>query len=419
MNQVFELQLRAQQAQEMMRQTSVGPAAQPAGPCGPPTVPSGSLIIADVFLPSPPSNPNQLKPSDYFSHGEMVNMTARQNGFKGPVFTQSQPLMMQRNQERTRAEEGFFKPATPEQTRANLANYSQARALSLLESQTQMVNGATATGTRNSALNLSMGGSLADLTLGAYSNASMAWMPADPKFSKEVNDRVRADGLVAATNFASAYGLDVKKMMSSDPKVSGPERARLQEALANGINGSLKASPEVRKAKQDFATAVGRFEAGHNSVVISSGNEGDIAGLMARDSHGHRARNMPANFDTNFLDTPAATMVGATRWTNGGGTLKEGVAQYSSRQSGVDIYASGSLSLSNNQKKDVTGTSFAAPRVAATMAELHRRNPNLSSSQVEALMRQSLTHPLNGSGGTVSVLDYQQSANFNAGGPLR
>jgi hypothetical protein len=400
----------------LQRQASVGPAIAPAL-CEQTKVPAGSLIIADFFEASPPQDPNNIRPTEKFSHGEMVNMAARQNGFKGSVMTQVQPGATQRYTNQTKAEESFFDPkATPEQTRANLASFASNGALGLLESQTQVVNGAIASGAKNSALNLSVGGSTASLTERAYSSASMAWMKPDPKYSPEVNERARADGLVAATNFAEAYGLDVNKMTSKDPKVAGPERARLQEALMNGIDGSLAKNPEVRKAKQDFTTAVGRFESGRNSVVISSGNEGSIIGRMAKDSHGYKAKDIPKTFDTNFLDTPEATMVGATRWTNGSAGLKERVAGYSSNDSGVDIYASGSLSVSGKQVKDGEGTSFAAPRVAATMAELHKKHPNMTSAQIESFMRQSLTHPLNtSSGGTVSVLDYHKSSDFLVG----
>ena len=399
MQQVQQMHTMHLQMQQMQRQQKVGPPLEQM-PTG--SVPAGSLIIADVFTPS--------QPEDKFSHGEMVNMSAVRDGFKGQVFTQAQPGSTVRDSRQLQAEGRLFDPkATPQQTRENVAEYARNNALSILESQTQLINGASDSGAKNSALNISAGGSVGFQTLSLYADAAMAWNPKLPKGSQEA-------GLTAATNFAEAYGLDVNKMTSSDPKISGPERARLQEALAKGVDGSLQSSPEVAKAKREFTTAVGRFESGRNSVVISAGNEGNFAQQLAEDSHGYAAKTLPKSFTTNFLDTPAATMVGATRWNNGNSGAQEQVADYSNVNSGVDIYASGSLSLNNNQKADTHGTSFAAPRVAATMAALHKQNPQMSSAQIEALMKQSLTHSLNGSaGGSVSVLDYQKSSDFMVG----
>lgn len=365
------------------------------------TLPGGSLIIADVFSPS--------KAEDQFSHGEMVKMAATQNGFQGPTFTLASQVDMQRGMQTNRAEQGFFDPqATPEQTRANLATVASNSALTLLQGQTRMIEGATASGAKNSVLNMSSGGSHAATTARLYFSAAAAW---DPKAEPEV----KAGALTMTNNLAAAYGLSPDKLTSSDPKVSGPERARLQSALMNGVKSSVEGNCEVELAKKQYTTAVGRFESNRNSVVVASGNEGGILGEMVKDAHGNTPRNVPSNFATNYLDTPEATMVGATRWFDGKNGLNEQVAGYSSTNAGVDVYASGSLSTEGNGNANAHGTSFAAPRVAATMATLHRLNPNMTSSQVEHLMKQSLTHRLNSNGSEVSVLDFQKSSDANVG----
>ena len=58
----------------------------------------------------------------------------------------------------------------------------------------------------------------------------------------------------------------------------------------------------------------------------------------------------------------------------------------------------------------VQGTSYASPRVAAVMAELHGRNPDLSSRQIENLMMQNLTYELPQSGGSIDVLDLREAS---------
>jgi hypothetical protein len=387
-----------QQHAAMQRQFSVGAPVErlPAG-----SIPAGSLIINDVFTPT--------NPTDKYSHGEMVNLTAQRDGFKGNVFTHTSAVDMNRGMASSNAAQGFFKPnATPEETRANLSTVATHDALGLLQDQTKAIDIATASGAKNSALNMSLGGSIASTTEKLYWTAATAW---DNKAKPEV----RESGLTAAQNMASAYGLSVDKLTSTDPKISGPERARLQSALMNGVNGALEGSPEVGKAKREYATSVGRFESNRNSVVVASGNEGEILEAFRKDASGNSPQNVPKNFNSNYLDTPEATMVGATRWNNGSKGLQEQIAGYSNVNSGVDVFASGSLSLENDQKADVHGTSFAAPRVAATMATLHKQNPTLSSSQIEALMRSSLTHQLDNGNSSVSVLDYQKSSDFMVG----
>ena len=397
-NNFQQMQFQAQAAQAKARQMNVG---IPLDMMANGSVPGGSLIIADTFTPS---NPN-----DKLSHGEMVNMSARGNGFKGNVLTLAQQGAEATSSKAFDADgQLLFAKHTPEETRKLVASYGTNDATALLQRQTKMVDMATASGAKNSALNISMGGSVASQTAKLYSEAGMAW---NPKLSPEA----QAAGKTMATNLAGAYGLSVDKMMSSDPKISGPERARLAESLAKGLDGAVSGSPEVAKAKRDFATSVGRFEAGRNSVVIAAGNEGDYAQQIGDDAHGNRPSKLPKSFNTNFLDTPAATMVGATRWSQGASGPVERRAEYSNVNSSVDIYASGSLSTNGDQKAEDHGTSFAAPRVAATMAALHKANPKMSSSQIEGLMRNSLTHSLNTGGGDVSVLDYGKSSDFMVG----
>lgn len=49
------------------------------------------------------------------------------------------------------------------------------------------------------------------------------------------------------------------------------------------------------------------------------------------------------------------------------------------------------------------------------MAELHRRNPHLNSSQIESMMKNQLTRGMNDAHGPMQVLDHQRTAEFLAG----
>ena len=395
LQQFEQVQMQQRKLMELQRQMKVGPVATSGN------VPAGSLIVADNFTPSE---------GDKFAHGETVARSARFDGFRGPVRTLSPEGASAEYRKASTAQDGFYKAnSTPAETRANVSNYALGSTLGVLSTETEAVQAATASGAKNSALNISQGRSRADIASSVYSTASYAWSEGLKPEHKEF-----ANGV--SQNFADAYGLDMAKLKSQNPKVSGPERLKLQEAIIGSVDSSISESPQVRAAKNLFTTEVNRFESNRNSVVISSGNEGDVIVAFKKDASGLTPRNLPKNFDTNVLDTPQATMVGATRWFDNGNGLTEKVADYSSVQSGVDIFASGSVATKVSGQADTFGTSFAAPRVAATMATLHKLNPSMSSSQIENLMKSSLTHNLNsGNGGQIDVLDYQMSSNLMVG----
>ena len=387
--------LQMQQMQLQHRKNSVGPDISSGKP------PAGSLIISDFFTPS--------EPGDKFSHGEVVNMAARQNGFRGPVFTADQPMSsMGATQAISSAEMILTDPsANREDILRAVSQRTNAQAMSLVETQTQAVKNATASGAKNSVLNLSMGGSKAGYATDLYSQASLAW---DDKASADN----RAYGATVAGNFAKAYDLNMDSLQSTDPKISGPERAKLQQNLIKHVDHTIENSSGLKTAKQAYTTEVRRFESGNNSVVISAGNHADDSNDMIKDAAGTPVM-APKDYEKNLLEIPEVTSVGATRFMDDKGGVKERTAQYSSRSEGVDIYASGSVDYDGDQKADNWGTSFSAPRVAGTMAELHRQNPSMTSSQIENLMRNRLTHDLNSGSGQIQVLDYQKSSDFLVG----
>jgi hypothetical protein len=324
-------------------------------------------------------------------HGYQVMASAVKDGFRGQVVPLNQSGMGE-------AASGLNKPGmTAQETRAYVSDYASKRAVGLLNTETGMVNMAQQTGAKNSALNISMGVSPASISSGLYfSSIGDPSQPAGPRLQ----------------NLATAYGLDIDKLNSSDPKVAGPERARLQQGLIGDVSKGI-GGPEVARAKRDFATAVGRFESGQNSVVISAGNDGETLKDLKKSAYGVPVKSVPDNFFTNVLDTPQATMVGATRWFESSKGLVEKPANYSNKNSGVDVYASGSLA--GVPYRPDLGTSFSAPRVAATMATLHKQNPKMSSAQVEALMMSKLTRELDTSSGSISVLDFQRSSDLMVG----
>ena len=372
--------------QAKVRQENVGPALGTGGEAPP----AGSLIIADNFIPS--------REDDRYGHGEIVNLAALQNGFKGDVFTRTQPFTLNTFHAQTQAESVLSNPqAKADEVLRAVSQKASAMAAGNLEAQTKVANEAAASGAKNTALNISMGTSKSSVTADLYGHAAMAWNP-------KSNEHAQEAGMVVAGNLAKAYSLDLSKLQSTDPKVAGPERLKLQQHLVRHVDQSFEKSPLVQGAKKRWKEAVNKFESGNNSVVISAGNSGKEGDTLVKDAHGSRVR-VPRDFEKNVLEIPEVTSVGATRWFKTKDGLKEFKAKYSSRGTEVDLYASGSVDTDNDGKADTFGTSFAAPRVAATMAWLHKNHPKLSSSKIEQLLRKQMTHKL----GREDVLDHRKS----------
>ena len=106
--------------------------------------------------------------------------------------------------------------------------------------------------------------------------------------------------------------------------------------------------------------------------------------------------------------------MGASRWLKDG---TEHLAGYSSGNQRVDIYASGGVGTHQDRNSaNQIGTSISAPAVAAAMATAHGANQRLNSSQVQNLMRQSLTHQIQGPSGALEVLEYQGTSQFMQSG---
>ncbi len=384
-----------QQMQQMASQHRVGPPISMMKG----RIPQGTLIVGDAFGPMGPGQD---------AHGSLVNQAGRQQGFKGLTVTYQQGASMA-SRESSNAFQNLGTPElSKEEARASISSYASLTATGTVNDQIDAVHQAINSGARNSVLNLSMGTSKARLSGDLLFEASFGWNN-DPSVDRELADTV-------LDNFATAFDLSSDRLKSDDPSISGPERQMLQQGVVDLVGRSLDSSQELAEAQKSWVEAVDIFETeGKNSVVVSAGNQGDTLDELSKQAHGLKLKTS-SDFETSVLETPAVTSVGATRWYTTDQGLQERVADYNSNASGIDIYASGSVDVDGDQKADNWGTSFSAPRVSVSMAELHRRNPDMTSAEIEALMKKDLTHELDNGNGTVTVLDYKLAADFLAAG---
>ena len=372
--------------------------AQQPLPEVPNNAPSGSLVIIDQFVDS----------YQGAAHGNVGAYAARQHGFRGQIYAEPiGPDVPGVRQSTTTLNTLTSQPQDPATSRQAIQDYTRHSQRELLESVTGDLEKIRGRGLQDSAVNVSYG---------THPQAQADYLYGQVRSAPQTNPATTATGggflsgagsqgqYQLAQNVFNAYGIDQAKFHSNDPNVSGPERLRLQQSLLSAAEAGL-ASPDVQTARADYGQAVRDLEANNNSVVVSVGNQGQILDNFARDANGLRVKTTPQSND-NVLVNPDVTTVGATRWYDSG---SERIAAYNSQDPQTDIYASGSVGNGVDQNQMHTlGTSYAAPRVAGAMATLHGNYPGMPSANIENLMRNRLTHDLEGE----KVLDFQLAEEY-------
>lgn len=332
-------------------------------------------------------DPGTLIVSDFFdertgpSHGAIVENSSREVGFKNKIQRNEAPTNKAGeavNRYFSRLDNRQFSAA---ELRDFTRDYVVNRQSSNLQSATDELNGLTEAGLKGTALNLSRGSGKAQIMDDLYERLRLGWDSTAHPQSVQVGER-------RVRKLAPALGVDAEAVLAD----KGDARARLQKSLL-GLIDEGTADEKVVIARSAYDKAVNDFEANGNSVVVAAANSGKVLRTMERDAPGV---TVAPDFFKNVLANDQVTTVGATRMS---GTSKS-IADYTNPDPGIDIYANGTYG-------DSEGTSFATPRVASVMAELHRRNPNASSAEVEAMMKQQLAGTLGdfGSWTKAPVLD--------------
>lgn len=360
-----------------------------------------------------PSRPGTLYVNDTFDysssadgpHGNYVVGAARQQGFRGNIVGTNRSAAGPGPVDRQvmRHENDLMTPGrSTRQTIGDIRAWAGTSSASLLEQQSNHLDRLTRSGATNSAVNFSQGSSKASNVQQLY----LKLMPA-LRLNRDENDPRFAGANAMVENIASAAGLDMTRLRSTDPKVRNAERGRMTQFLIDQVSAGMDSNPTLAASRRRYNTSVNNFEARNNSVVISASNEGQALSDL-KEAHGGYRLGAPSDFSRNVLQNNAVTSVGATRGDNTR-------ADYTSNSPGIDVYANGRTGYHSSNGGEIDGTSFASPRVAAMMAELHRRNPNMSSAQVENLVQQQLSRNTTDGGNRMFVLDDQRTSSFLAG----
>lgn len=343
----------------------------------------GSLVVVDHFIaPMPMMGIGGMFGPMETPHGHLVTQSATGDGFVGNLIPSQ--INTKYGPEKFHVKQSLNEPGlAPEEFKRRLDLSITVESVSLMDSMTERLEGLTEAGLHGSAVNLSYGASQAGFLDHYYSDASLAWAGWGPTddFKKPLLE-----------NYARAFDLDASKLSHQDPKISGLERRKLQQAIADQVSNILENNPDVKESHETYAKAVIELEKNHNSVVVSASNYGRVTEYLNKDV-GESAPELrvSSRFHDNVLATPETTVVGATE----GSGDQEKVAGYSSNFQEVDIYANGVAPMSSLPgQKNAQGTSFSCPKVAQAMARLHELYPDKSSAEIENLLKEGLSHQL-------------------------
>ena len=361
----------------------------------------GSLVVVDQFVaPMPSFGIGGFSGPVQQAHGHLVSESAKGDGFAGNLIPSE--YNGKYHQERSIITQALNEPDLPREEFLKRLEMSVAlQGVGLLDAMSDRLDGLKEAGLNHSAVNLSYGMSQASAVQDKYIDAAMAWGGWGPVegFKKPLLD-----------NYARAFDLDSAKLSSQDPAVSGPERMKFQQALADHIGGIMDNNPALRESKEHFATSVRELEKNHNSVVVAASNEGSVLKELAQEANSDVPIRVGSRFQDNILATPETTVVGSTTGSGSG----EKVADYSSNYEGVDIYANGFAPMpsSTASQTNAQGTSFASPKVGQVMAQLHQLYPDKTSDEIENMVKEQLSHQLLSYDGNVQRPVLNQQADF-------
>ena len=165
-----------------------------------------------------------------------------------------------------------------------------------------------------------------------------------------------------------------------DSNVSDRE---LAQALVDDVGDIVNSSDAIAESKDRFNKVSKRATDAGITHVVTSGNLGDFAGELDR---------LGVETDKQFYDSAFVNghtlVVGASDETGKRSTS----ADFNSPNANADVSAPGvdiSLTTQDGAKEKNSGTSFAAPAVAALVAQIKAENPGITPREIELLLERT------------------------------
>lgn len=310
---------------------------------------SGAMVIIDSFLSTT-------------SHGFQVERAAQSLGGTGAVYRVDQQQLVNGRLTMPHAKalkslqaEFASGPLSPQLAGQHLDNFVTQAAAGNVKLAASHLADIETQGFQNSVVNLSQG-------VDALNLMDMVKMALGPgsKFTTEQQHQ---------------YNSNLRSALLNPSEQSTATEKLLDQRLLQRVSALLKESPEVRGAVEQWRQGVQSFEsAGHNSVVVASGNSGKAFRALVKEGF-----ELDGSEDSNLLAVPEVMTVGATSVTSNGDL---GLMQ-TSFGAEVDVLASG-------DHEGRFGTSYASPKVANALRAAHLLHPDFTSEQAEGWLKENL-----------------------------
>lgn len=169
---------------------------------------------------------------------------------------------------------------------------------------------------------------------------------------------------------------DLAESLGLDPTVKDKE---LGQALTSKINETVAGSEKIADSKQRYDEISEKAAQAGLTHVVTSGNLGDFAKQWEK---------LGVKVDDDFYDSALInenTIVAAAL----DGSAPPRSAGFNSPKAGADLAAPGvdiDVTAQDGDWTTASGTSLAAPAVSAVAARLAAKNPDLTPSEIEAIL---------------------------------
>jgi hypothetical protein len=172
-------------------------------------------------------------------------------------------------------------------------------------------------------------------------------------------------------------GKKMAEVCGHQPDAPGFSGWGFNQSLIDRVNQVIDGSEHLGKLQSEHSELLEKLKARGITVVASAGNDNDDY-MSTRDIFGH---TIPESFDDDLTSVGDKVVVGALDDKGTPDKSDDEIAHFSSRYSAVTVLADG-IDVVGFGGQKVSGTSFAAPKVAATLEQLRRQRPELSPEEL-------------------------------------
>lgn len=185
------------------------------------------------------------------------------------------------------------------------------------------------------------------------------------------------------------YRADLARSVGLAEDASDEELAR---AVVDQVNQTFQNSDQIKDSKQRYDEVSQQAADAGISHVLASGNYGEMAPYFEE-----LGVETGDDFYKSMLLNDNKTVVAATNSQNTGTYADDTGAELNSPNAGAELAAPGenrTMTTQDGATATSSGTSYAAPEVAAVMAQIKAENPELTPQQIEDLLVQTAV-PIN------------------------